>query len=130
MAAVFNKPVVGQKGTLDVDRPAENASKVDCNYGTPEKTSIEHKEELQFLVSFSGSKAKLPPTPEKVCGHITAMIGAMGKKLVRELPYKYQKALKDTEQILQDAGRSPEDVDATRFAVAQFLTQKLSQSEC
>ena len=100
------------------------------SYGSPKKSAVADERELRSLVSsFKGSKVKLPPIPKKVCGHITQTIEALGKELASKLPRVYQKALEDAVQTYRDSGRSEEDLAATRFAVAQFLTKKLEQSE-
>lgn len=103
---------------------------VDHSYGSPKKSAVADERELRSLVSFKGSKVKLPPIPKKVCGQITATIEALGKELASKLPRVYQKALENAVQTYRESGRSEEDLAATRFAVAQFLTKKLEQSEC
>ena len=121
------KPV-GKKEIEGTGLPKEKF--VDHSYGSPKKSAVADERELRSLVSFRGSKVKLPPIPKKVCGHITQTIEALGKELASKLPRVYQKALEDAVQIYRKSGRSEEDLAATRFAVAQFLTKKIEQSGC
>jgi hypothetical protein len=129
---VVIKPV-GKKVEIEGTSLPKQKAFVDHHYGTPTesiKPSFEDKLELCSLTSLKGTKAKLPQTREKVKGHIEAMMKAKGLELASKLPPAYQKALESTLQTLSNAGHNKKVVAGARFALTQFLTKKLSQSEC